>query len=166
MIGDQYAVARRVSTRRQENLVERIVLPIAAGPQRLISSIGRSDLVHLMLAMSLFAVALLLYLMQAGKVSVIQLNISEFQAQQTQLNAQVAALQAQQANLTAMSRVQSIALNQLHMGPPASSNTVWVQSYLPPVHIARPSGNINSAVRASSPLTQIENFISFVRASL
>jgi len=166
VIGDQYAVARRVSARRQENVVERIVLPIAAGPQRLISSIGRSDLVHLMLAMSLFAGALLIYLMQAGKVSVIQLNISELQAQQTQLNAQVAALQAQRANLIAPSRVQSIALDQLHMGPPTSSNTVWVQSYLPPVRVAPRSGNVNAGIRASSPLAEIETFITFVRTSL
>src|SRR5581483_3662878 len=161
-IADYYPVSRRTPTRRQANVAERRGQPIAAGPRRLASSIGRSDLVHLMLAMSLFAGALLLYLMQAGKVSVSQLNISELQAQQTQLNAQVAALQAQRANLTAMTRVQSIAINQLHMGLPAPGRTVWVQAYLPVVRIARPSGNAGAAARASAPLTQIEDFIGYV----
>src|SRR5579875_3143223 len=158
MIGDNYAVARGLPAQRR-SAVARVVEPLAAGPQRSLAALSRSDLVQLMLAMSLFAGAILLYLMQAENASVTQLNISMLQSQQAQLNAQLARSQTQASNLGTEPRVQYLATSELHMSAPGPANTVWLNVTLPPIQRVPPPVNVNRSALDSEPLAQIKSFI-------
>lgn len=142
-------------------------IPAVAGREYLSSLLGKSVLAKLMLAMSLVAVALMLYLAQASQESVLQFNIAALQEQQTQLNVQNANLTSQATSLQSFGRIDWLATNQLHMVKPDINNTVWVQPLVPQAPPAAATGvTVPQAQRDSEPTAWMSRFVDFVKNSL
>jgi cell division protein FtsL len=171
MIGQRYAVGGRTAGRparnRKTSLRDRLsARPSVAGRERLLQKLHESPLVQLMLAMSLCALALLLYLAQASQASVVQYNIEDLQAQQTRLRANNAILHASATSLQSLQRVDQAATSQLHMTKPELPNTIWVSP--PPAQlpaVASVDSDTQAAEQRSTPLAWMSRFADFVKSS-
>lgn len=120
-----------------------------------------------MLAMSFIALAGLLYMAQAGQVSVQQINIDELRGERVQLVSQNTALSLTATNLKSLQRVDSMATTQLHMSKPAQDSTVWITPVFPRVTLVRPvNADTLSAQRASQPLAWMELAVRTIKSSL
>lgn len=160
------------TTRNGEMLSQRAAAPgvarvARAGQERLADWLQSSVLVQLVLAMGFVALAALLYLGQASQVSVLEVNISDLQSRQVQLNADYASLEANATSLQSLQRVEHLATTQLHMTRPDLSTAVWVQPVLPRIVPLRPlNADTLAAQRASEPLAWIRHVVGLVQSSL
>lgn len=160
-------ISERLAGRRpsQQSLAPRWSRRAVAGRKRLTEALGESVLVQLALAMSFIALAALLYMAQAGQISVQQINIAVLRNERVQLVGQNATLQSQATALQSTQRVDDIAVNQLHMG--LGETVVWVTPTVPHVRTVRPvNADMAAADRASQPLTQMIAFLRAVHDSL
>lgn len=165
---ERYAIASRTAIPGQARPGRRR-RPVPALPDRsqVLESLGSSVLVQLMLAMSLVAVAGLLYLAQASQASVLQYNITELQIERAQLTAQNGSLHATAMNLQSPQRIVTAAQTRLHMRQPDPSNTLWVAPTFPAVTIPPPAAvSRRAAQQRSRPLAWMRRVLQFVRASL
>ena len=165
----QVATARHrgMDDRRATMPVPNVARTAHASRQRLADWTQSSVLLQLVLAMGLVALAALLYLAQAGQVSVLQYNIADLQARQVQLNAQYASLEASATSLQSLQRVEHLATAQLHMIRPDLSTAVWVQPVIPRITPLRPiNADTVTAERASQPLAWIRHVVQQVQSSL
>jgi cell division protein FtsL len=120
-----------------------------------------------MLAMSFTVLAALLYLAQANQASVLDLNIATLQNEQVQLNSQNVDLRATSMSLQSIQRIDSIAINQLHMAKPDASNTIWIYPIIPIVSTPRATGQGGySAQQDSQPMAWVGRFLNAVQSSL
>ena len=120
-----------------------------------------------MLAMTLMALAALLYLAQASQVSVLQFSIAELQTERTQLALENASLRMVATNLQSVRRVDRLASDQLHMIKPDISTSVWVWPVVPPVPSARtPEADRAAAQQASQPGSWLRRFVRLVLSEL
>ena len=171
MIGERYAVAPRharpSATNRPSLARTWTNVSDNVNPWRLYHALGESPLVQIILAMSLLAIACLLYLTQASQVSVIQYNIADLQAQNAQLNTQNTELRAQAMGLQSIERIQHLATTQLHMVTPHIGSTVWLTVTFPRISQPRPSYvNTVAAERQSQPLSWLRSFFHALKSSL
>lgn len=137
-----------------------------AGRARL-TALRQSVLVRLILAMTLMALAALLYLAQASQVSVLQFSIAELQTERTQLALENASLRMTATNLKSVRRVDRLASDQLHMTKPDISTSVWVWPVIPTMP-ATPTRTADraSALQASQPVAWMHRFIRLVVSEL
>ncbi|HLJ69017.1 MAG TPA: cell division protein FtsL [Chloroflexota bacterium] len=163
MIGEN--VAARPAARAREK--RRAFRPIAATRARLGTLLEASVLARMMIVMACIATAGLLYLAQASRVSVLEFNIAYLEQQHLQLSIDNENLVAQLATLQGTNRIDQIATTQLHMINAAGSASVWVHPVIPRF-AAAPAAGLGEAraVRASQPLTWMEQAVRAIEASL
>jgi cell division protein FtsL len=172
MIGERFAPATRVrSTAKRSSrgvLRDRLVArPSVSGRERLSLSTGNSVLIQLALAMSLVALAAMVYLFQASQVSILEMNIGDMQNQQVQLRIDNAALQTTASSLQSLQRVDAIATNQLHMTRPDISTSMWITPVAPHITAIRAvNADVIDAQRQSQPLAWMQNVVTLVKSSL
>ena len=172
MIGQRYAPATRVRAAGRNGFLdaarERLVArPAISGRERLAHSVGNSVLVQLALAMSLIAFAAMVYLFQASQVSVLEMNISDLQAQRVQLRIDDAALQTTASSLQSLQRVDWYATNKLHMIKPDIARSIWITVSPPrPTEIRAVNADTIAAQRRSQPLAWMQNVAAFVQSGL
>jgi cell division protein FtsL len=141
--------------------------PAVAGRERIAEALGRSVVIQLMLAMSFVAVAGLLYMAQAGQVSVQQINIDILRSNRVQLVSENTSLSLRATNLTSLQRVDSMATSQLHMALPSRANAIWVWPAFHHITVVRPvDADTANAQRASQPLAWMVHAIRLVKSSL
>jgi hypothetical protein len=140
--------------------------PSIAGRERLGQAINQSFLVQLALSMTFVAVAALLYMAQAGQVSVQQININTLTGERMNLVAANTRYRAISTTLQSAQRIDTGA-TQLHMTAPPPSSVLWLNPVVPQVAPIRPvNADALSAQRASQPLAWMEHAVAFVRSSL
>jgi cell division protein FtsL len=172
MIGERYAPTTRVGAASEHSVGitprgRAIARPAIAGRARLSLSLGNSVLIQLGLAMSLVALAAMIYLFQASQVSILEMNIGDLQNQQVQLRVDNAALQMTASSLQSIQRVDAIATNQLHMTKPDISSSIWITPVNPHLTAIRAvNADVVAAQRQSEPLAWMQNFATFVKSSL
>lgn len=141
--------------------------PAVAGRTRVIEAVNKSVLAQLMLAMGCVAFAALLYMAQASQISVQQINISLLQSERAQVMTDNTNLHTTATSLSAVKRIESVAVGQLHMAEPSLSSTVWIKPVFPRIHAAPLlSESTLTAERRSEPLAWMTRFVTFVRFSL
>jgi hypothetical protein len=116
--------------------------------------------------MTFVAVAALLYMAQAGQVSVQQININTLTGERMNLVAANTRYRAISTTLQSAQRIDTGA-TQLHMTAPPPSSVLWLNPVVPQVAPIRPvNADALSAQRASQPLAWMEHAVAFVRSSL
>lgn len=158
------AAARRERTWKFPSLR---AAPAMAGRQRLMEALGKSVLVQLMLAMTLIAVAALLYMAQESQISVQQINMAVLRSQHMQLVAENTTLRARATGLQSTGRVDQIATSRLGMVPQDSSNQMWINVDVPTVPTARSvNADTVAAQQRSAPLAWLGRFAHTIQSSL
>lgn len=170
MIGQRNAVLAKAvgPARTRSRTIERKPKPAQPAIRRLDLHVlvRQSVLAQLMVAMALISFAALIYLNQAGKVSVLQFRITQLQSEQIQLNVRNANLFASATSLQSLQRIENVATTQLHMSSPNLSNVIWVAPTVPRVAVPPPDPGVAAAQRASQPLAWMRHAIQFVGAQL
>lgn len=141
--------------------------PAIAGRQRLMEALGQSVLIQLMLAMTLIAVALLLYMAQESQISVQQINLSVLRSNHMQLVADNTTLRARATALQSTPRIDRTASTRLGMSAPDNSSYMWVNVAVPPLPAVHPvNADVLAAERQSSPVAWMGRLIHTVQSSL
>ncbi len=141
--------------------------PAIAGRELLGRLLDQSILVRLMLALTLIAVACLIYLAQASQMSVLESQIGALRTDNVSLMARNANLHAQANDLQSMQRIDTEATTKLHMTKPDLATTVWIRPVVPRVvPIVADSLDNSAAKRQSQPLAWLDRFVTFVQNSL
>jgi cell division protein FtsL len=83
------------------------------------------------IATTLMSLAILLYLLQANRVSVLEFNLTQLQQQRAQLLDTNAQLHIQVAKLQAVERVEALATTRLHMAKWNVNHTIWLNIRVP-----------------------------------
>lgn len=170
MIGQRYAVAPRgaITARGQrESLWGKLgVTPAVAGREYLSRWLEQSTLIRLILAMTLVAVAGLLYMNQASKANVLELSIGDLQQQQIQLDMRNANLHAEASTLSGLQRIDTTATTDLRMTKPDLSTAIWIRPLVPRLSPLPNRDDGVAAQRTSEPIAAVKDFIQFLGAQL
>lgn len=169
MIGDRSATiaASPLAQRKPRTLAPRrriTALATLHPRQRLAEAINHSVLAQLIGVLALIFIAALIYLSQAGQVSVMQYSIAGLQRQQIALQMQYSNLYATATGLQSLQRVETIAITKLHMSKPSYSG-LWIQPAVPrlPVPLQDPT---SSAQSQSQPLAWMDHAVHVIAAQL
>lgn len=169
MISENAVVARpgALRTRAATPWLGRVTArPSIAGRERLAQAVHQSFLVQLALAMTFVALTALLYMAQAGQVSVQQININQLTAERMNLVAANTNYRALATTLQSPQRIDQGATG-LHMAVPPPGSGLWLNPAVPPVAPVRPvNADVVSAQRASQPLAWMEHAVDLVLSSL
>lgn len=158
------AAARQERARRLPSLS---AAPAIAGRRRLMEALGKSVVVQLMLAMTLIAVASLLYMAQESQISVQQINIAALRSDHMQLVAENTVLRARATSLQSTQRVDQVATTKLGMTAQTPADQVWLQVEVRPLPAVRPvNADTVAAQRASSPGAWLHRFVRTIQSSL
>jgi cell division protein FtsL len=130
-------------------------------------SLGRSVLIQLMLAMSLIALASLMYMAQESSISVQQINLSVLRSEHMQLVADNTKLRTTATALQSTPRVDLIATTQLNMAKRDPGSYMWPIVQAPRLQPVQPvNADTLAAQRESSPLAWMTRAVHAVGASL
>lgn len=170
MISERAVPVRGRSSARRERswrLPSLSAAPAIAGRQRLMEALGTSALIQLMLAMTLIAVAFLLYMAQESQISVQQINLSILRSQHMQLVADNTSLGITASGLQSTPRVDRLATSRLGMSTTDTNPPMYVSVTAPALAPIRPvNADTVEAQRASSPLAWMGRFLDSLHSSL
>ncbi|PZS04115.1 MAG: hypothetical protein DLM70_08255 [Chloroflexi bacterium] len=137
------------------------------GRERLLDTLGTSTSVQMMLAMSLVALACMMYLAQASEASVTQVTINALQDNRARLQMQSASLHASATSLQSLSRIEILASTHLKMAQADLSTTIWISPRVPrPAAYRSQEQDTVAAAQRSEPIAWIGRFAHLVATSL
>jgi cell division protein FtsL len=130
-------------------------------------ALGKSVVIQLMLAMTLIAVASLLYMAQESQISVQQINIAGLRGEHMQLVAQNTTLRSRATALQSTQRIDQVATTKLGMTAQSPADQVWFDVTVPALPAVRPvNADTLAADSASSPGAWLKRFAHTIQSSL
>ncbi|GAC1326818.1 MAG: hypothetical protein NVS2B16_09520 [Chloroflexota bacterium] len=171
MIGQRYVAGTRAGAPprtagqiRNKPLAAR---PAAGRLDQVLDALGRSVLVQLMLAMTLVALAAMIYLAQASQASVLSVRISNSQDVHVHLELQNANLHDAATQYQSLTRIETLASNRLHMSRADLSTTIWINPEVPRLTPLRSQRyDLYAAQQRSEPRAWLQRVMHFVVSSL